>query len=139
MSQSPSIDASVKPFWKGTNFYVLALALIGSTVGLTMHDSQAVVANAIGIGSVIFAVREYVGSKAFDLKAWILDRNTWAYAGSLLALLLPTAPAGSAEGLTEAAGTAVNAAASGNYALLAQAAFSIISILWHWLSPTRGK
>ena len=124
-----------KPFWKGTNFYVFTLALIGSIVGLTMKDAQSTVSAVIAISSVGFAARSFFTNGGIvNIRAWALDKNTWAYVGSILAILFPSVPE-QAQQVGEAAGHVVNAAASGNYPLLIQAIFALGTLLFHLLKP----
>lgn len=124
-----------KPFWKGTNFYVFVLALFGGLIGWKLGDAQSFVSSAIALGSAIFAVRSFfTNGGVVNVRAWALDKNTWAYVGSILALFFVDSP-DQAKQLGETAGQAVNAAASGNYTLLIQTGLSLFTLLWHLLKP----
>lgn len=114
------------PWWLSTNFALTFIMLIGGLfVGFDKVDAQTGVASIASLIAVFGAVREKV--KGLDVKAWLSNKNTWAYLGTIVVTFVPILPGE----LFQHLGSIAEAAIGGNYQGILVCLFSAIPIIYN--------
>lgn len=114
------------PWWLSTNFALTFIMLIGGLfVGFDKVDAQTGVASIASLIAVFGAVREKV--KGVDVKAWISNKNTWAYLGTIFVTFIPMLPGE----LFQHLGSIAEAAMGGNYQGVLVGLFAAIPIIYN--------
>lgn len=114
------------PWWLSTNFALTFIMLIGGLfVGFDKVDAQTGVASIASLIAVFGAVREKV--KGLDVKAWLANKNTWAYLGTIVVTFVPILPGE----LFHHLGSIAEAAIGGNYQGILVGLFSAIPIIYN--------
>ena len=119
-------------FWQGTNFWTaLALFVGGLFVGFPDGEAQTTVGYLFATLGGIMAIREKLKNTSIDWRAWIGNKNTWAYLGTVVVSVLPAIPLELFDNLSDRS----TAALGGNWQGIWVAFFSIGKIIFHLVKP----
>lgn len=114
------------PWWLSTNFALTAVLLVGGLfVGFERADAVTGVTAVSTFIALFGALREKI--KGVDFKAWIGNKNTWAYLGTIVVTFVPAIPVE----LFQHAGDIAAAAIGGNYQGILVGLFAAIPIIYN--------
>lgn len=119
-------QATGGPWWLSTNFALTAVLLVGGLLkGFDVVDATTGVDAVATLVAVWGASREKI--KGVDFKAWIGNKNTWAYLGTIVVTFAPAIPLE----LFQHAGDIAAAAIGGNYQGILVGLFAAIPIIYN--------
>lgn len=114
------------PWWLSTNFALTAVLLVGGLfVGFERTDAVTGVGAVSSIIALFGALREKI--KGVDFKAWLANKNTWAYLGTIVVTFVPILPGE----LFQHLGDIASAAIGGNYQGILVSLFAALPILYN--------
>lgn len=119
--QTPSKWYASSGFWNG-----VILALSGLVVGFPTGEGHDIVASLFALFASGNAIREFLRGRTVDVKAWLLNRNTWNYLGATIIAIFPMLPAD----LFTRLGDLAAAAIGGNWQGILTALFSIGTMIY---------
>lgn len=123
-----STQATAKPFWQSTNFWTTTALLVGGLfVGFPDGEARTAVGLIFAIMASVGAIRERLKTSTLGWKAWISNKNTWAYLGVIVTAIVPILPGE----LFQHFGTIAEAAIGGNYQGILVGLFSAIPIIYN--------